>query len=107
MSVNQGLEPSSRRLSRRHHRRSSHQHSAMIHSGESTALDRILGAGVIALVVFTTLVHGTVEPWSIAVLELAVAALIAVWAVGSVVMKRVSLKLPGTVAPLGALLGIA
>jgi len=54
-------------------------------------------------VVFTAMAHGAVEPWALAVFELLIVGLMALWCVKMIALKRVSLCIPSTSLPLGAL----
>src|SRR5262245_12031726 len=74
-----------------------------------TKSDRLGGAiatGLLAAVVLTALAHGTVEPWSIMLLELIVLALMVLWAIKVVRDKRLKLTIPPVAFPLVALIGV-
>jgi O-antigen ligase len=66
----------------------------------SKILDKIIAIGLLAVVVFTTLAFGTVEPWSIALFQLIVTALFLLWAVKAVIDKRLKVNIPATALPL-------
>jgi len=65
-------------------------------------LDRAILIGLFVTVVFTAMAHGTVEPWSLAVFELLVLALMALWGVKMIVQKRVTIRIPRLALPLAA-----
>jgi len=56
------------------------------------------------VIVFTTLAHGTVEPWSVALFELIVIALMLLWAVKMVAAKQLKVMVPRPALPIIALL---
>jgi len=56
--------------------------------------DRLIEAGVLFLLVFTPLAHGTVEPWSEAVAELVVLALAVILGTGMVVRGELRIERP-------------
>src|SRR4030095_724482 len=66
-------------------------------------LDRAILVGLFVTVVFTALAHGAVDPWSIAVFELLIIGLMALWCVRMIALKRVALWIPATGLPLAAL----
>jgi O-antigen ligase len=70
----------------------------------SDRLDKVIAAGVLGAIVFTTLAHGTVEPWSAAIFELLIISLMLLWVFKSLVDKRLELQLPQTFWPLAAFL---
>ena len=70
---------------------------------ENCNLDRAILVGVFVTVVFTALAHGAVEPWSLAVFELLIVGLTALWCVKMIALKRVALWIPATSLPLAAL----
>lgn len=71
--------------------------------------DQIISTGFVALVVFTAMAHGAVEPWSELIFVASVVALGLVWAVKVVREKRLSLFIPANLWPLVGLilLGVA
>lgn len=71
--------------------------------------DQIISTGFVALVVFTALAHGVVEPWSELIFVLIVAALGLMWAIKAIKDKRWSLFFPANLWPLAGLilLGLA
>lgn len=69
-------------------------------------LDSVIAVGLVVAVVFTALAHGAVEPWSVAVFELLVIALLLLWGISIVVTGRLRIYLPATVWPLLALLAL-
>ena len=70
----------------------------------SARLDKVIFAGLIAAVIFTALAHGAVEPWSVAIFELMIVALVLMWGAKTVFDKRVAITVPKTALPLAALL---
>ena len=75
----------------------------------ANVFDKVIGGGLLICVVFATLAHGAVEPWSIALFELLILTLLVLWAVKAVVEKRLELRIPNLAYPLALflLLGIA
>src|SRR5262245_51066189 len=73
-------------------------------SGFGATLDLIMSIGVILTITFSALAYGTVEPWSLAVFSLIVAALAALWVIKGVIDRRLIISAPSTAAPLAALL---
>jgi O-antigen ligase len=65
-------------------------------------LDRTIPYGFIALIVFSALAHGTVEPWSQLIFTLWIAALVLLWMIKSVRERKVVVYIPRIVWPLGA-----
>ena len=75
----------------------------------SDLLDNAIAASLILVVIFAALAHGVVEPWSIFVFELASVVLTLLWMIKAVADRKLSLVIPQTIWPLGALvlLGLA
>jgi len=75
----------------------------------SYLLDNAIAASLILVVIFAALAHGVVEPWSIFVFELAAVVLTLLWMIKVVADRKLSLVIPRTIWPLGALvlLGLA
>src|SRR5262245_15714198 len=69
-------------------------------------LDQIIALGLILLLIFTALAFGTVEPWSVALFELASSILLVLWLLKAAVEGRLALLLPTAAWPLVALLGL-
>src|SRR4030095_2637139 len=67
-------------------------------------LDRVIAIGLVVAVVFTALAQGTVEPWSVALFELLILALVLLWALQGAISGRVTLYLPNVALPLAGLL---
>ena len=65
----------------------------------SKVLDKTITIGLLVMVVFTALAFGTVEPWSIAIFELGVTVLLLLWAVKSVLDKRLKVNVPAMALP--------
>jgi O-antigen ligase len=70
----------------------------------SARLDKAIFAGLIAAVIFTALAHGAVEPWSAAIFELIMVALVLAWGAKAVIDKRLIIKAPSAALPLAALI---
>ena len=68
-------------------------------------LDNLISLGLLLLLVFTALAFGTVEPWSLAVFELATVFLLAFWCIKGAIEGQISLLLPPIVWPLLVLFG--
>ena len=75
----------------------------------SDLLDNAIAASLILVLVFAALAHGVVEPWSIFVFELAAVVLTLLWMIKAMADRKLSLVIPQTIWPLGALvlLGLA
>jgi O-antigen ligase len=69
-------------------------------------IDRLLFAGVVAAVVFTALAFGTVDPWSVAIFQLLVVILAALWSVRFIITRELAIDVPAVGFPIAALLGI-
>jgi len=67
-------------------------------------LDKAIFAGLILAVIFTSLAHGAVEPWAVAVFEMMIVALVLMWGVKVVLDKRLLIRVPNTALPLAGLL---
>src|SRR5262249_50311700 len=67
-------------------------------------LERVIAIGLVVAIVFTALAQGTVEPWSVALFELLILALVLLWAVQEALAGKVTLYLPNVALPLGGLL---
>lgn len=67
-------------------------------------LEKIIVCGLFIALIFTALALGTVESWSVALFELIVVALLALWAIKVVLERSLHLRLPQLVLPLFALL---
>jgi O-antigen ligase len=61
---------------------------------------KILRGGICFLVAFAVIVHGAVEDWAAAVLEVGAAVLLVGWALRSVVLDEEELDFPGLLPPL-------
>ncbi|HWN98582.1 MAG TPA: hypothetical protein VNS63_04865, partial [Blastocatellia bacterium] len=72
----------------------------------SDRLDKAIAVGLLVAVVCTTLAHGAVESWSLALYELLITLLVLLWAFKSIVDGRVNIKLPKLALPVAALLAI-
>lgn len=67
-------------------------------------LDSTIAWGLLGAVALSVLLFGSVEPWSLAIFEVLVIALLALWAIKSVAEKGFTLNVPSLLLPLGALL---
>ncbi len=67
-------------------------------------LEKVILFGLIGTVIFTTLAHGAVETWSLAVFELAIIVLTTLWGIQAVINQQLTLRIPRVVLPLGGLL---
>src|SRR6266487_915352 len=70
----------------------------------SQVLDKSIAAGLLAVMIFTTLAHGSVEPWSIALFELMLVGLLLLWGIKSTLDRRLEITIPATALPMAALL---
>jgi O-antigen ligase len=73
-------------------------------SDRSDRIGGIMTIGLFLLMGFSALAFGTVEPWSVAIFGLSVTALLSLWAVKSVVQRRLTFRAPAVLLPLAALL---
>jgi O-antigen ligase len=75
----------------------------------SARLDKAIAGGLIFALAFTALAHGAVEPWSLAIFESIVLALVIAWAVKAAADRRLVINVPKTALPIAAmvLLGLA
>src|SRR5213594_529281 len=80
------------------------QHAVQSSSRISLFLDKSIAAGLLAVMIFTTLAHGAVEPWSIALFELMVVGLLLLWGVKATLDRRLEITIPATALPIAALL---
>jgi len=69
-------------------------------------LDKAIAAGLLVAVVFTTLAHGAVESWSLALYELIITLLLLMWAIKAILDRRLKVKIPSLAWPIAALLAI-
>jgi O-antigen ligase len=69
-------------------------------------LEKAIVCGLFIAIVFTALALGTVESWSVALFELIIVALLALWGIKVVMDRGVKIRLPQLVQPLIALLGL-
>ena len=75
----------------------------------SVLLDKAIFAGLPAALVFTALAHGAVEPWSVALFELMVIAVLLLWGIKTTLDQHLEITVPAAALPIVALLllGIA
>lgn len=71
------------------------------------AIDVVISVGLMSVVCGSALAFGSVEPWSLAVLGLAITALLILWVVNSAAQGRLKVSVPSTSLPLVALLLLA
>src|SRR6266536_5474119 len=76
-------------------------------SAHCSRLDKVILVGLLVALVFTSLAHGAVEPWSVAIFELIISVLILLWAITMVAVSHVEIHMPATALPLVALLVVA
>lgn len=69
-------------------------------------MDKTIAVGFVALIVFTALAHGVVEPWSELIFVLWVMTLVLLWVIEAVREKQLRLCLPPTIWPLAAFLAL-
>ncbi|MGE0132050.1 MAG: O-antigen ligase family protein [Blastocatellales bacterium] len=73
-------------------------------AGAEGILDLIISVGLMAVMMFTALAFGTVEPWSLAIFGLLVITLLFLWMIKGVVNRGLKVSVPSTALPLAALL---
>jgi O-antigen ligase len=66
-------------------------------------LDRLIVVGLLVALVCTALAFGGVEPWAVALFELLVVGLAALWVIRTIVGGRVELAIPAVVLPIAGL----
>ncbi|MCI0664349.1 MAG: O-antigen ligase family protein [Acidobacteria bacterium] len=66
-------------------------------------LGRVITFGLFAVMAFSVLAFGTVDPWSIAVFNISIVGLFLCWAIRCVVQKKVKISLPTFSLPIGLL----
>jgi O-antigen ligase len=69
-------------------------------------LGKVITVGLAVAVMFTALAYGAVEPWSVTLFELLVAALVLVWALKMWADREVTITLPPIAFPMMALLAV-
>src|SRR6266545_5991557 len=67
-------------------------------------LDKVIRVGLMVAIVCTTLAHGAVEAWSVALFELIVIALMLLWALKMVADKHLKIMVPQPALPIVVLL---
>ena len=72
----------------------------------SARLDQAITVGLLAVIVFTALAHGAIEPWSVALFELSLVALLLLWGIKIVVDKQLVMNIPAAAFPLIAFLAL-
>lgn len=70
----------------------------------SRRLESVILCGLIGTVIFTALAHGAVESWSLAIFELLIVILTALWGIRAVLNQHLSLRIPRAIVPLGLLM---
>ena len=71
---------------------------------QAILLDKMIAAGLLFTVVFTTLAHGAVEAWSAAIFQSLILLLLVLWTLKCLFERRVEVRLPLTAFPFAALL---
>src|SRR5437867_13031576 len=79
-------------------------HRPPLQSRMSHYLDKSIAAGLLAAMIFTTLAHGAVEPWSVALFELILVGLLLLWGVKVTLHRHLEIAIPATALPIAALL---
>ncbi|MEK6299793.1 MAG: O-antigen ligase family protein [Acidobacteriota bacterium] len=72
----------------------------------SERLDKTIAVGLLVTVVFTALAHGAVESWSLALYELIITLLLLMWAIKSILDRKLKITIPAIAWPIFALLVI-
>jgi O-antigen ligase len=70
-------------------------------------LDKAIAAGLLAALLFSTLAHGAVEPWSVALFELILLLLLLLWGIKAVLEQHLRMIIPTAALPMLALLLLA
>src|SRR5438552_18683780 len=70
----------------------------------SQVLDKSIAAGLLAVMIFTTLAHGSVEPWSLALFELILVGLLLLWGIKATLDRHLEITIPAAALPIAALL---
>lgn len=73
----------------------------------SEKLERVIVGGLIVLMIFSSLAHGAVEPWSGLIFESLLLVLFVVWALRVAMAGQATLRIPALTLPLAALLVLA
>src|SRR5215510_2577879 len=66
-------------------------------------LGRVITFGLFAVMAFSVLAFGTVDPWSVAVFNISIVGLFLCWAIRCVILKRLNLSLPTFALPMALL----
>ena len=67
-------------------------------------LDKSIAAGLVVVLFFTTLAHGAVEPWSVALFEFMLILLLLLWGIRTTFERRLNVMIPTAALPIAALL---
>src|SRR5207244_3066862 len=70
----------------------------------SRRLDQSIAVGLMVVLFFTTLAHGAVEPWSIAVFELMLIGILLLWGIKITIERRLYVNIPSAALPILALM---
>jgi O-antigen ligase len=70
-------------------------------------LDKAIAVGLLLALVVTALTHGAVEPWSVALFEFIVIALVLLWGIKAVANESLEITIPTTALPVAALVLLA
>jgi O-antigen ligase len=69
-------------------------------------LEAFIATGLIVSLVFATLAHGAVEPWSLALFELMLIGLLLAWGAKATLDRRLEITIPGAAFPMAVLLSL-
>ena len=72
----------------------------------SVALDEFIAKGTIAVLIFTALAHGAVEPWSVALFEVMVTGLLLLWGIKALADRHLEISVPLATIPILAFLAL-
>src|SRR5262245_31268190 len=73
-------------------------------TGVSALLDEFIVKGILTVLVLTTLAHGAVEPWSLALFELMVTGLAVLWGIKVLIDRHLEIAVPPAMIPIVAFL---
>ena len=71
---------------------------------QSPYLDKSIALGLMAALLFTALASGAVEPWSVAIFEFILIALLLLWGIKATLEQRLDMIIPPVAFPMAALL---
>jgi O-antigen ligase len=70
----------------------------------SAFLDKAIAIGFVGVVIFSALAFGSKEPWSVGLVEMAITALILLWAIKCAADKRLKISVPAAALPIAGLI---